>query len=72
MEAAAKADQIRIEEARIAAQKEIAGMQVGAKTAKDKAELEAKMELEGLKIGADIAHKKAQMNRPKGAQQKGD
>lgn len=72
VEAAAKADQIRIEEARIAAQKEIAGMQVGAKTAKDKAELEAKMELEGLKIGADIAHKKAQINRPKGAQQKGD
>jgi hypothetical protein len=68
----AKADQIRVEESRIEAQKEIAGMQVGAKIAKDKAELEAKMELEGLKIGTDIAHKRAQLNEPKGTQKKGD
>jgi len=72
VDAAAKADQLRIEENRIEAQKEIAGMQVGAKVAKDKAELEAKMELEGLKIGTDIAHKKAQLNVPKGTQKKGD
>jgi len=63
MEAAAKADQIRIEEARIAAQKEIAGMQVGAKTAKDKAQQESKDKLEGMKIGADIAYKKAQLQQ---------
>lgn len=72
VDAAAKADQIRIEESRIEAQKEIAGMQVGAKAAKDKADLEAKMELEGLKLGTDIAHKKAQLNVPKGTQKKGD
>ena len=72
IDAAAKADQIRVEESRIESQKEIAGMQVGAKIAKDKAELEAKMELEGLKIGTDIAHKKAQLNVPKGTQNKGD
>ena len=72
VDAAAKADQIRIEESRIESQKEIAGMQVGAKIAKDKADLEAKMELEGLKIGTDIAHKKAQLNEPKGTQKKGD
>jgi hypothetical protein len=72
VDAAAKADQIRVEESRIEAQKEIAGMQVGAKVAKDKADLEAKMELEGLKIGTDIAHKKAQLNVPKGTQKKGD
>jgi hypothetical protein len=72
IDAAAKADQIRIEESRIESQKEIAGMQVGAKIAKDKAELEAKMELEGLKIGSDIAHKRAQLNEPKGTQKKGD
>jgi hypothetical protein len=72
VDAAAKADQLRIEENRIEAQKEIAGMQVGAKVAKDKAELEAKTEIEGLKIGADIAHKKAQLNVPKGTQKKGD
>jgi len=72
VDAAAKADQIRIEESRIEAQKEIAGMQVGARVAKDKADLEAKMELEGLKIGTDIAHKKAQLNVPKGTQKKGE
>jgi len=72
IDAAAKADQIRVEESRIESQKEIAGMQVGAKIAKDKAQLEAKMELEGLKIGTDIAHKKAQLNVPKGTQNKGD
>jgi hypothetical protein len=72
VDAAAKADQIRVEESRIESQKEIAGMQVGAKIAKDKADLEAKMELEGLKIGTDIAHKKAQLNVPRGTQKKGD
>jgi hypothetical protein len=72
VDAAAKADQIRVEESRIESQKEIAGMQVGAKIAKDKADLEAKMELEGLKIGTDIAHKRAQLNVPKGTQKKGD
>jgi hypothetical protein len=72
VDAATKADQIRVEESRIEAQKEIAGMQVGAKIAKDKADLEAKMELEGLKIGTDIAHKRAQLNVPKGTQKKGD
>ena len=60
IDAAAKEDQLQIERDRIEAQKEIAGMQVGAKVAKDKADLESKMELEGLKIGADIAYKKAQ------------
>jgi len=72
VDAAAKEDQLEIERERIAAQKEIAGMQVGAKTAKDKADLEAKMEIEGLKVGTDIAYKKAQLNVPKGTQKKGD
>jgi len=72
VDAAAKADQIRIEESRIEAQKEIAGMQVGAKAAKDKADLEAKMELESLKVGSDIAYKTAQLNVPKGTQKKGE
>jgi hypothetical protein len=72
VDAAAKADQIRVEESRIESQKEIAGMQVGAKIAKDKADLEAKMELEGLKLGTDIAHKRAQLNVPRGTQKKGD
>ena len=63
IDAAAKADQIRIEESRIAAQKEIAGMQVGAKAAKDKAQQESKDKLEGMRLGADIAYKRAEINR---------
>jgi hypothetical protein len=63
IDAAAKADQIRVEESRIAAQKEIAGMQVGAKAAKDKAQQESKDKIEGLRLGADIAHKKADLEQ---------
>jgi hypothetical protein len=61
MDMAAKVDQLKIEESRIASQKEIAGMQVGAKVAKDKAELETNMELEGLKLGVEIARTKEQL-----------
>jgi hypothetical protein len=62
IDAATKADQLEIEKQKIAAQKEIAGMQVGAKTAKDKAELESKQRIEGLRIGAQIGQQKAQLN----------
>jgi hypothetical protein len=62
IDAAAKQDQIEIEQARIEAQKEIAGMQVGAKAQKDKMDLEAKMELEGLRIGTEVARNKSQMS----------
>jgi hypothetical protein len=61
IEAAAKADQLRIEEARIAAQKEIAAMQVGATAAAARDKLQKQQMLEGTKIGADIAKHKAQM-----------
>jgi hypothetical protein len=66
VDAAAKADQLDIERERIASQKQIAGMQVGAKAAKDKAQLASKDQLEGLKLGAEIARNRAQMNQPKG------
>ena len=66
IDAAAKVDQLDIERERIASQKEIAGMQVGAKVAKDKAELASKEQVEGLKIGTEIARSRAQMNQPKG------
>jgi hypothetical protein len=66
IDAAAKVDQLDIERERIASQKEIAGMQVGAKAAKDRAELASKDQIEGLKIGAEIARNKAQMNKTKG------
>jgi hypothetical protein len=65
MDAAAKADQLEIEKQRIAAQKEIAGMQVGAKSAKDKADLDAKQRMEGLRIGAQIGADKARVQADK-------
>jgi hypothetical protein len=61
VDAAAKADQIELEEARIAAQKEIAAMQVGASAAAAKDKLQKQQLLEGTKIGADIAKHRAQM-----------
>jgi hypothetical protein len=61
MEAVAKADQIRIEESRIEAQKEIAAMQVGASAAAAKDKLEKQQLIEGTRIGADVAKHRAQM-----------
>lgn len=55
IDAAAKQDQLEIERERIAAQKEIAGLQVGAKVATDKANLSSKEQLEGLRMGVEIA-----------------
>ena len=68
MDAAGKADQLEIEKMRIAAQKEIAGMQVGAKTASDKANLAAKQKLEGMKLGHQIGNAKAQLNQQRQGQ----
>ncbi len=61
IDAATKADQLEIEIARIAAQKEIAAMQVGATAAAARDKLQKQQELEGVRIGADIAKHKAQM-----------
>jgi len=61
IDAAAKADQIRIEEARIAAQKEIAAMQVGAQAAASKDKLARQQETEGMRMGIDAAKHKAQV-----------
>jgi hypothetical protein len=63
IDATAQADKLDLEKDRIEAQKEIAGMQIGAKTAKDKAELEARMEESGVRIGADIARARAEISR---------
>jgi len=65
VDAAAKADQIRIEEARIAAQREIAAMQVGATAAAARDKLAKQQELEGAKLGVEIAKHKAQMRHPR-------
>ena len=61
IDAAAKADQIRIEESRIEAQKEIAAMQVGAQAAANKDKLAKQQETEGMRMGIDAAKHKTQM-----------
>ena len=60
IDAAEKNDRIELEQERIAAQKEIAGLQVGAKVATDKANLSAKQQLEGLRMGVEIARESMQ------------
>jgi hypothetical protein len=63
-EAAEKNDKLDIERERIAAQKEIAGLQVGAKVATDKANLSAKEQMEGLRIGVQIAKEATAAQQP--------
>ena len=58
---AAKADQIRIEESRIQAQKDIAAMQVGATAAAKKDQLDRQQQADGVRMGLDAAKHKAQM-----------
>jgi hypothetical protein len=64
VDAANMADKSEIEKERIAAQKEIAGLQVGAKIATDKANLSAKQQEAGLRMGIEIARETAQMAQP--------
>ena len=61
MDAASKADEIDLERERIEAQKEIAGMQVGAKVAAEKAKFEGEMQIKGLEIGSKIAKDRMDM-----------
>ena len=68
IDAAAKADQIRVEEARIEAQKEIAAMQVGAQAAANKDKAARQQETEGMRLGIDAAKHRAQMAVQQAAQ----
>ena len=61
IDAAAKADQLEIEKERIAAQKEIAAMQVAATAAAKKDQISRQQETEGARMGIDIAKHRAQM-----------
>ena len=61
IDAAAKADQLEIEKERIAAQKEIAAMQVAANAAAKKDQISRQQETEGARMGIDIAKHRAQM-----------
>ena len=72
IDAAAKADQIRVEEARIEAQKEIAAMQVAAQSAAKRDQLQKQQEIEGTRMGLEIAKNKFQtmQNRNKPSKEK--
>lgn len=61
IDAAAKADQIRVEESRIAVQKEIAFMQVAANSAAKLDQMNKKAESDGARLGVDIQKHRAQM-----------
>ena len=63
IDAAEKQDRIDLEQKRIASQQEIAGLQVGAKVATDKANLSAKQQEAGLRMGIEIAREAAQMEQ---------
>jgi hypothetical protein len=60
VDAAEKNDRLELEEKRIASQQEIAGLQVGAKVATDKANLSAKQQEAGLRMGIEIARESLQ------------
>ena len=64
IEATEKHDRIELEEKRLATQKEIAGLQVGAKVATDKANLSAKQQEAGLRMGIEIAREATQQSQP--------
>ena len=64
IDAAEKNDRLELENKRIASQQEIAGLQVGAKVATDKANLSAKQQEAGLRMGIEIAREAAQSAQP--------
>ena len=55
LDAVAQHDKLDIEEKRVDAQTQIAGMQVGAKMAADEAKLSAQQQEAGVKMGIEIA-----------------
>lgn len=61
MDAIEKAKRLEIEQSRIASQKEIAAMQVGATAAAAKDKLARQTEIEGARMGIDAAKHRAQM-----------
>jgi hypothetical protein len=65
LDIAAQVDKTRIEQERIDAQKQIAGLQVGAKATRDNQQLHSNMRLEGIKIGVDLAKEQTIQQREK-------
>ena len=66
MDAAAKADQLRVEQERIASQERIAGAQLGAKAATDKEKLELQKMKDGFQIGKEITEMRKPQENKKG------
>jgi hypothetical protein len=65
VDAMEKNDRLELEEKRIKAQAEIAGMQVGAKMATDKANMSAQQQEAGLRMGIEVARSQMEsMRRP--------
>ena len=65
MDAAAKVDQQKIEQDRIASQERIAGLQVGAKAAKDKQDMQIRQLQAGVQIGQSLAQAQNPQTPPK-------
>ena len=65
VDASNMADKQKLEEERLAVQERIAGLQVGAKIATDKANLTAQQHEAGLRMGVDIAREMAQQAQTK-------
>jgi len=68
MDAAAKADDIRLREDKLKGDQELAGTKLGIEIQRDKEKSAADQEAAGVRLGVDIAKSRAQMAQPpKGA-----
>jgi hypothetical protein len=72
VDAATKADELRLKETEIQSKNQIDGARIGAESARTRLELDSKNQLEGLRIGSDIAHKRAQLAAQKDKPPKGN
>jgi len=71
VDAAAKADELRIKEMAVQGKNELDGARIGADSAKTRLELDSRNQLDGLRIGSDIAHKRAVLESQKNKPPKG-
>ena len=62
-DASLKQQQLQVEQARIAAQKEIAGLQAGMKATHSRNELQSKMQAEGVRLGLQAAKERREERR---------
>jgi len=72
VDAAAKADELRLKETEIQNKSQLEGTRIGAESAKTRLQLDSQNQLEGLRIGSDIAHKRAQLAAQKDKPPKGN